>query len=104
MGSPLLKVIHFLGNWPAGNISSAPSRAGSKYKRTFALQKSWNGGRINKRIGMLRVFDLSEGCVKSKSGKDARKIRHLFRVLSKCGTCNFGGILLTTGELNFRGT
>lgn len=31
------------GNWRAGQVTSAAIRPNSKYKRTFSLQRSWNG-------------------------------------------------------------
>ena len=73
MGLAAVKSYPLLGNWPAGNISSAPRRAGSKYKRTFALQKSWNG-RINKRNrNVAEYLIFQKGVLNPKSGKDARK-------------------------------
>lgn len=31
------------GSWPSGQISSAPFRPGSSYRRTFKLQDAWQG-------------------------------------------------------------
>lgn len=73
MGVAAVKSYPMLGNWPAGNISSAPRRPRSKYKRTFALQKSWNGRLNKKNRDVAEYLIYQKGVLNPKSGKDARK-------------------------------
>lgn len=73
MGLAAVKSYPLVGNWPAGNITSAPRRPGSKYKRTFALQKSWNGRLQKKNRTVAEYLIFQKGVLNPKSGKDARK-------------------------------
>lgn len=73
IGVAAVKSYPLLGNWPGGEITSATRRAGSKYKRTFALQKSWNG-RLNKKNRTIAEYLIyQKGVLNPKTGKDARK-------------------------------
>lgn len=73
MGLAAVKSYPVIGAWYNGDITSASQRPGSKYKRTFALQKSWNG-RINKKgKDYIEYLIYQKGVLNPKSGKDARK-------------------------------
>ena len=73
IGLTAVKSYPLLGNWPGGEVTSAARRAGSKYKRTFALQKSWNG-RLNKKNRTIAEYIIyQKGVLNPKTGKDARK-------------------------------
>lgn len=73
MGLAAVKSYPVIGAWYNGDITSASQRPGSKYKRTFALQKSWNG-RINKKgKDYVEYLIYQKGVLNPKSGKDARK-------------------------------
>ena len=72
IGLAAVKSYPIIGGWYNGQITSASQRPGSKYKRTFALQKSWNG-RINKKgKDWAEYLIYQKGVLNPKSGKDAR--------------------------------
>ncbi len=73
MSLAAVKSYPIIGAWYNGDITSASQRPGSKYKRTFALQKSWNG-RINKKgKDYVEYLIYQKGVLNPKSGKDARQ-------------------------------
>lgn len=73
MGLSAVKSYPIIGAWYNSQVTSTSQRPGSKYKRTFALQKSWNG-RINKKgRDYVEYIIYQKGTINPKSGKDARK-------------------------------
>lgn len=73
MGLAAVKSYPLLGNWPAAHVTSSPRRPGSRYKRTFALQKSWNGRLNKKNRNWAEYLIYQKGVLNPVSGKDARK-------------------------------
>lgn len=72
MGLAAVKSYPVIGNWPSGQITSAPKRPGSKYKRTFALQKSWLG-RIQTRGRQLASYVIYQRNVMNPKRKMSAK-------------------------------
>lgn len=86
MGLAAVKSYPVIGAWYNGDITSASQRPGSKYKRTFALQKSWNG-RINKKgKDYIEYLIYQKGVLNPKSGKDARKYMPYVQGSEQVGT------------------
>ncbi len=86
MGLAAVKSYPVIGAWYNGDITSASQRPGSKYKRTFALQKSWNG-RINKKgKDYVEYLIYQKGVLNPKSGKDARKYMPYVQGSEQVGT------------------
>jgi len=86
IGLAAVKSYPLIGAWYNGNTTSSPQRPGSKYKRTFALQKSWNG-RINKKgRDFAEYLIYQKGSINPKSGKDARKYMPYVQGSEQTGT------------------
>jgi len=72
MGLAAVKSYPTIGNWQSGQITSAKKRPGSKYKRTFALQKSWLG-RIQTRGRDLASYVIYQKNVMNPKRKKSAK-------------------------------